>query len=77
VFFFAQDGAYRAEVLGDDLPRVSIEAGVTLGWAGIIGTSGLAIGIDRFGASAPADVLAEQLGFTPEAVAEEVFRHLA
>jgi transketolase len=71
-----QDAAYRDAVLGD-LPRVSLEAGVTTGWGDLVGDSGLSIGIDHFGASAPAGVLAEQYGFTPSAVADRVADWLA
>jgi transketolase len=67
--FFAQDADYRASVLGEALPVASLEAGSTFGWERITGAAGLTIGIDHFGASAPAGVLAEQWGFTPEAVA--------
>ncbi len=70
--FFAQDEAYRDEVLGNGIPRVSLEAGATLGWERIVGRTGLTIGIDRFGASAKWQDIAEHLGFTPRAVAEKV-----
>jgi len=70
--FQSQDEAYRCEVLGGGLPIASLEAGVTFGWAEITGRSGLRLGIDRFGASAPARVLAEQFGITPEHVARRV-----
>jgi len=70
--FEAQDAGYRTEVLGVGLPIASIEAAVTFGWGDITGADGLNIGIDHFGASAPADVLAEKYGFTPEAVANTV-----
>jgi len=70
--FFAENGAYRTSVLGSGLPIVSIEAASTFGWERIIGADGLAIGIDHFGASAPAGVIAQHLGFTPEAVAARV-----
>ncbi len=70
--FFDQDDAYQAEVLGEGIPRVSIEAGSTFGWERIVEGDGLTIGIDRFGVSAPADRLATELGFTAEAVAGEV-----
>ena len=70
--FFHQDDAYQAEVLGEGIPRVSIEAGSTFGWERIVEGDGLTIGIDRFGVSAPADRLATELGFTAEAVAGEV-----
>ena len=52
--------------------RLSIEAGVTLGWDRWVGAEGDSIGIDRFGASAPASDLAEAYGFTAGAVAGRV-----
>jgi transketolase len=67
--FEAQDSDYRQSVLGSGVPRVSVEAGVTQGWERWIGDKGASVGIDRFGASAPAGVLQEKFGFTPEAVA--------
>ena len=48
--------------------RVSLEAGATFGWSAIVGDRGTALGLDRFGASAPAPVIAKNLGITPEAV---------
>ncbi len=74
--FEAQSPAYRREVLGEGLPRVSVEAGSTLGWERVVGSEGLVIGIDRFGASAPHKVLAQKFGFTPQAVADRVLSHL-
>ncbi|NLO06114.1 MAG: transketolase, partial [candidate division WS1 bacterium] len=56
------------EVLPIDTPKVSIEAGVTLGWERWTGCSANCIGIDRFGASAPGEVVFEKLGFTVENV---------
>ena len=50
--------------------RVSVEAGVTEGWGQFIGLDGLSVGIDRFGASAPYQVVYEKLGVTAEAVAK-------
>jgi transketolase len=70
--FFEQDEAYRASVLGGGIPIVSLEAGSTFGWERIVGPGGLAIGIDHFGASAPAEVLAESFGFTAEQVAARI-----
>jgi transketolase len=70
--FLAQDEAYRAEVLGNGIPVASLEAGVTFGWSDIVGDDGLSIGIDRFGASAPAAVLAEEYGFTGAKVADRL-----
>ncbi|MCQ3804012.1 MAG: transketolase [bacterium] len=75
--FEQQDPDYRQEVLGRGIPRVSIEAGATFGWEKMVGSDGLAIGIDRFGASAPHQVLAQQFGFDPRTVAERVLSHLS
>ena len=69
--FFQQPDAYRNEVLGS-APRVSVEAASIFGWERIVGPDGLSIGIDHFGASAPDKVLAEQFGFTAEAIAGKV-----
>ena len=71
---FAQQSAeYRDAVLPPSVTaRVSVEAGATFGWCRWIGHEGIAIGIDRFGASAPGPVNMEKLGFTPEHVADAV-----
>ena len=70
--FQAQDADYRAALLPRDVLKVSIEAGVTLGWERFVGEDGLIIGIDTFGASAPADVLFKHFGFSVEAVASKI-----
>ena len=70
--FAAQDATWRDRVLPPGGRRVSIEAGVTGGWGTLLGGRGLAIGLDRFGESAPAEVLAEYFGFTGEAIAKRV-----
>ncbi len=70
--FLEQDDEYRSSVLGLDLPRVTIEAGLTYGWDRFSGSDGLRIGIDTFGMSAPAEVIAQELGFTPQAVEDRV-----
>ena len=57
--------------------RVSIEAGATLGWTRYIGDGGIAIGVDRFGASAPYTRIYEEYGLTPGHVAEAVQARLA
>ncbi len=63
--FETQSAAYRNKVLPPAITaRVSVEAGVTLGWERYVGLGGKTIGIDRFGASAPGDVLGEKFGFT-------------
>ena len=70
-YFSAQDRAYRDSVIPPSVrARVSIEAGATLGWERWIGDLGVAVGIDHFGASAPAPALAEAFGFTPARVAD-------
>ncbi len=69
--FAAQPEAYRESVLPDRVrARVSVEAGVTEGWRQFVGLDGLSVGIDRFGASAPYEVIFEKLGVTAEAVAQ-------
>ncbi len=70
--FARQEPAYQDAVLGVGLPRVSIEAAATFGWERIVGDSGLMIGIDHFGVSAPAGKIAEHLGFTPADVAARI-----
>ena len=73
--FEEQPEDYRREVLPPDVTaRVSIEAGVTGGWERYVGPDGARIGVDRFGASAPGDVVMEQYGLTAEHVAEEARR---
>jgi len=52
--------------------RVSIEAGVTFGWREFTGPRGIAIGIDRFGASAPGEIAMEKLGISSAHVVETV-----
>jgi transketolase len=66
--FDAQPAAYRDQVLPRGIPRLAIEAGVTLAWPRYVGADGKVIGLDRFGASAPAQVLFEKLGFRTEDV---------
>lgn len=69
--FEEQPAEYRSEVLPPDvLCRVSVEAGRTEPWAKYIGPFGAAVGIDHFGDSAPANVLAENFGFTVANVVE-------
>ena len=71
--FEAQDQTYRDSVLPSGVTcRVSIEAGATLGWSRYIGDRGVAIGVDRFGASAPYAKIYEEYGLTPGHVAEAV-----
>ena len=66
--FAAQDPAYRAEVLPPGVPKLSVEAGVTLGWERWVD---LPVGIDRFGASAPGSVVLDKLGMNSANVAAQ------
>jgi transketolase len=71
--FDRQEPAYRDEVLPPSVgARVSIEAGSTFGWQRWVGSTGRSIGLDRFGASAPAEILFEKFGFTVDAVVNAV-----
>ena len=71
--FEEQDDDYRESVLPAEIRRrVSIEAGTTFGWERYIGDEGIALGVDRFGASAPYTIIYEELGLTPGHVAEAV-----
>ncbi len=74
--FEAQDEAYKAELLPNAGPevilRVSIEAGTTMGWDRYTMANGLQIGLDRFGASAPAEDLFAKFGFTAEAIVPKI-----
>ncbi len=69
--FEEQTPEYIADVLPTDVPTMSIEAGVTLGWERWTGCKANCIGIDHFGASAPGDEVFEQFGFTVENVVEK------
>ena len=73
--FDAQDVEYHESVLPSSIrARISIEAATSLGWERYVGLDGMAIGLARFGASAPAGVLYEKFGFTPQRVVEEAER---
>jgi transketolase len=72
--FAAQDDAYRASVLPPDQPKVSVEAAIAMGWERWVDAS---VSIERFGASAPGEVVMRELGMTPEHVAETVKSLLA
>ncbi|MDQ3633756.1 MAG: transketolase [Acidobacteriota bacterium] len=62
--FYEQSDSYKNEVLPENVTaRLVIEAGVRMGWEGIIGVKGDAITVDKFGASAPADKVFEEYGF--------------
>ena len=69
--FEAQPAAYRDAVLPPDVrKRVTVEAGVSLGWERYAGDEGAIVGLDHFGASAPAPTIFANLGFTVERVTD-------
>lgn len=71
--FDEQTDAYKESVLPKTCrARVSVEAGTSMPWYKYVGTDGAIIGIDHFGASAPAEILYREFGFTAENVAEKV-----
>jgi transketolase len=74
--FDAQPAAWRADILPDDALRVSIEAGVTLGWQRYTGDAGLNFGVDSFGASAPIEPLYAHFGLTAPRIAAAVAARL-
>ncbi len=70
--FERQDAAYRAHVLPEGSVRVAVEAASSFGWDRHVGPGGAVVGIDGFGASAPAPALYEHFGITAARVVEEV-----
>jgi transketolase len=76
--FNEQSASYRDQVLPPAVKaRVSIEAGVTFGWEKWVGDGGASIGLDHFGASAPAEILFEQFGLNVDNVVKTAKRVLA
>ncbi|MFC3994462.1 transketolase [Nocardiopsis sediminis] len=77
-WFREQDESYRNEVLPPNVPaRVSVEAGIGLGWREFIGDHGEAVCLEHFGASAPYGTLYEQFGLTPDRVVAAVHASVA
>ncbi|HEV2118452.1 MAG TPA: transketolase [Terriglobales bacterium] len=74
--FDEQPAEYRKQVLPAGVPKLAIEAGATLGWCRYVGEDGGVVGIDRFGASAPGNVVMEKLGFNVPNVVEHARRLL-
>lgn len=68
--FREQAEEYREEVLPREVPKLAVEAGVSLGWREWVGEDGDVIGLDRFGASAPFEVAFAELGFRVERVVQ-------
>src|SRR5687767_2827525 len=74
--FAAQSDEYRATVLPVGVKRLSIEAGHPMSWQRWVGSDGIALGIERFGASAPYKEIYEHLGITVDKIVQSV-KHLA
>lgn len=70
--FEMQSEEYKKSVLPEGLPKVAVEAGVTLGWSRYTGSEDNVIGINKFGASAPGGTVMKEYGFTSENVAAKV-----
>jgi transketolase len=75
--FDAQPADYKESVLPKAVcARVAVEAGATLGWERYVGSDGRVIGLDHFGASAPAEVLYREFGLTAENVVAGVLSQM-
>lgn len=74
--FARQDDDYRKAIIGESPVRIAVEAGIRQGWDRIIGSDGIFIGMDGFGASAPAEDLYRHFGITAEAVVAAASAHL-
>ena len=71
--FEKQSDTYKKSLLGkNEAKKISIEAATEFGWHKYIGSDGLAIAIDGFGASAPASILAKEYGFTVESILDRI-----
>ncbi|AVP36990.1 transketolase [Staphylococcus felis] len=71
--FEAQSQEYKDSILLPDVDkRVAAEMAATLGWHKYVGMNGLVIGIDRYGASAPGDLVVKEYGFTKENILEQI-----
>jgi len=69
--FEQQSSDHKQSVLPDGIPRITLEAGVTVGWERYAGSRDAIIGLDRFGASAPGGVAYAELGFNVDSVVEK------
>ncbi len=69
--FEEQDEAYKDSIFPHGIAKVSVEAGATMGWWKYIGRDGAAIGVDKFGASAPGPEVLEKYGFSPANIVEQ------
>lgn len=73
--FKRQDKAYREKVLPHSIrARLSVEAGISLGWEQFVGNQGTSISVEKFGASAPGNLVLEKYGFTVENVVKHAVK---
>ncbi len=76
--FDQQNEEYKTNILPQYIKKkVSVECGITRGWERYVGDQGICIGIDRFGASAPASVLADKFGFSEEKIYERIKEYVS
>jgi len=68
--FEEQDEAYKLSIFPHGVPKISVEAGATMGWWKYVGRDGIVIGLDRFGASAPGPIALEKLGISTGHIVE-------
>lgn len=69
--FMQQDESYRTRTIPGNIPIMTIEAGVSLGWQSYVETNVTAIGVDRFGSSAPGKIVMDKYGFNVENVCQK------
>ncbi|NPA51998.1 MAG: transketolase [Aquificae bacterium] len=74
--FFKQPKSYREEVLLSEVPKLAVEAGSCIGWRDIVGDTGDVICLNRFGVSAPGEVVMERLGFNVDNVLNRALKLL-
>jgi len=74
--FEEQSDEYKAELLGDSPVKIAVEAGIRMGWDRFIGTDGVFVGMDGFGASGPYQQLYEHFGLTEQHVASAATERL-
>jgi transketolase len=75
--FEKQDSQYKNSILIPGIPKLAIEAGVTLGWCKYVGDNGDVLGLDRFGASAPGKTVFKELGFSVENIIKKANKLLS
>lgn len=74
--FEEQDAKYKEKILPAEMKKVSIEAGVSMGWSKYTGSDGLNIGIDTFGSSAPGNIVMEKYGFDAVVISKQIIKYL-